>query len=159
MLDAYASLLNETIIRVYDSIMRLEEQMLARSVKNLTISELHILEAIGKMNGEPCTISDLAQARQVSLPSMTVAVQKLEKKGLVEKRRGPQDGRVVQVSLTRNGHKYYAMHAYFHERMVRSLLRNIPEQQRPALLQAMQDIDLFLKRQLAGMNGGEDQQA
>ena len=157
MLDAYASLLNETIIRVYDSIMRLEEQMLARSVQNLTISELHILEAIGKMNGDSCSISDLAQARQVSLPSMTVAIQKLAKKGLVEKQRGQRDGRVVQVSLTRTGHKYYTMHAYFHERMVRSLLRNIPEPERPALLQAMQNIDLFLKRQLDEMNGCEEE--
>ena len=152
MLDPYAQRLNDTIIDIYDAIMRVESQMLARSVKDLTIVELHVLEAIGRAGEEGLSISDVAQARQVSLPSMTVTVKKLEQKGYVEKTRSARDGRIVQVHLTRRGRKYNAMHAYFHERMGRALLRDVPTAQRPALLDAVESIDAFLKGQLAQLD-------
>ena len=148
MLDSYASKLNDIVISIYDSVQRVEEQMLSKSVPNLSISELHILETVWKLRVSGCSISDIALEHQVTLPSMTVAVKKLEKKGFIEKLRSETDGRVIYVKLTRMGQKVNAMHRYFHEHMIRSFLRDIDDNQRPVLMSALQNMNDFLHKQL-----------
>lgn len=148
MLDAYAAQLNETIIDIYDSVMQLEETMLRHSGQNVSITELHILETVWRLCSQGCSISDIAQEHHVTLPSMTIAIKKLEKKGLVKKTRSDSDGRVVYVVLTRMGEKINSMHRYFHEHMVRSFLRDVAAEQQPMLLAALQNMQVFLKNQL-----------
>ncbi len=53
--------------------------------------------------GEPCTISDLADAEEVSVPTMSRLVAALEADGLVERHPDPDDGRAVLVSATPAG--------------------------------------------------------
>ena len=146
MLDPYAAHINELLTGIYDSIMNVEEQMLMGSMKDLTICELHIIEAIWKMREQGCSLSDIATAQNVTMPSMTVSIKKLEKKGYVEKRRSETDGRVINVALTRKGEKVNAVHRYFHQQLVRSFLSGISDEQRPMLLHALENMDEFLKR-------------
>ena len=73
---------------------------------DLSINEMHMLEAVGKgerTNTE--TISEIAEDLGITLPSVTVAINKLVKKGYVEKLRGEEDGRIVYVTLTKQGKK------------------------------------------------------
>ena len=94
--------LNEVIVDTYRSILRVEENILKRSDQtDLSISEIHMLEAVGKGKDRRRTISELAEVLNITLPSVTVAINKLMKKGYVEKVRGEEDGRIVYVSLTR----------------------------------------------------------
>ena len=96
--------LNEVIVDTYRSILRVEENILKRSDQtDLSISEIHMLEAVGKGKDRRRTISELAEVLNITLPSVTVAINKLMKKGYVEKVRGEEDGRIVYVSLTRQG--------------------------------------------------------
>lgn len=148
MLDSFASGLNETFIGIYDTLVRLEEQLLSQSGQPLSISELHIIETIWLNRNKGCSISDIALIHQVTLPSMTIAVKKLENKGYVIKKRSETDGRVVYTELTRMGEKANSMHKYFHERMVRAFLRDIPEADKPVLLDALKNMESFIKRQL-----------
>lgn len=145
MLDSYAAQVNELVTGIYDSITVVEEQMLMGSMKDLTICELHIIEAVWNLQEKGCSLSDLAEARDVTMPSMTVAVKKLEKKGYVEKRRSAEDGRVIHVELTRKGEKVNAVHRYFHRQLVRSFLAGIGDDERPVLLLALENMDRFLK--------------
>ena len=123
------------------------------SMKDLTICELHIIEAVWDLREKGCSVSDLAEARAVTVPSMTVAVKKLEKKGYVEKRRSEQDGRVIRVVLTRQGEKVNAVHRYFHRQLVRSFLADIGEEERPVLQHALENMDAVLKRKRAEFAG------
>ena len=92
--------LNEVIVDTYRSILRVEENILKRSDQtDLSISEIHMLEAVGKGKDRRRTISELAEVLNITLPSVTVAINKLMKKGYVEKVRGEEDGRIVYVSL------------------------------------------------------------
>lgn len=50
--------------------------------------------------GGPCTMGELAQAEQVTPPTMTRLVASLAADGLVERRPDPADGRVVRVHAT-----------------------------------------------------------
>lgn len=49
------------------------------------------------------SVTELADAEQVAVPTMTRLVQGLEAEGWVQRRRDRQDGRVVRVSATRRG--------------------------------------------------------
>ena len=133
---------------IYDSIRRLEEQLLSQSGQQLSISELHILETVWQRRLSGCSISDIAQEHQVTLPSMTIAVKKLEKKGYVVKRRSDTDGRVVYVELTRMGEKVNSMHRYFHEHLIRAFIKDVDAEQRPVLLSALHNMTSFIKHQL-----------
>ena len=141
--------LNEVIVDTYRSILRVEENILKRSDQtDLSISEIHMLEAVGKGQDRRRTISELAEVLNITLPSVTVAINKLMKKGYVEKVRGEEDGRIVYVSLTRQGRRIDSAHRYFHESMVRSIIRDMTESEMQALYKGVMKLDAFLKEQL-----------
>lgn len=141
--------LNEVIVDTYRSILRVEENILKRSDQtDLSISEIHMLEAVGKGKDRRRTISELAEVLNITLPSVTVAINKLMKKGYVEKVRGEEDGRIVYVSLTRQGRRIDSAHRYFHESMVRSIIRDMTESEMQALYKGVMKLDTFLKEQL-----------
>lgn len=141
--------LNEVIVDTYRSILRVEENTLKRSDQtDLSISEIHMLEAVGKGKDRRRTISELAEVLNITLPSVTVAINKLMKKGYVEKVRGEEDGRIVYVSLTRQGRRIDSAHRYFHESMVRSIIRDMTESEMQALYKGVMKLDAFLKEQL-----------
>ena len=141
--------LNEVIVDTYRSILRVEENILKRSDQtDLSISEIHMLEAVGKGKDRLMTISELAEVLNITLPSVTVAINKLMKKGYVEKVRGEEDGRIVYVSLTRQGRRIDSAHRYFHESMVRSIIRDMTESEMQALYKGVMKLDTFLKEQL-----------
>ena len=141
--------LNEVIVDTYRSILRVEENILKRSDQtDLSISEIHMLEAVGKGKDRRRTISELAEVLNITLPSVTVAINKLMKKGYVEKVRGEEDGRIVYVSLTREGRRIDSAHRYFHESMVRSIIRDMTESEMQALYKGVMKLDTFLKEQL-----------
>ena len=141
--------LNEVIVDTYRSILRVEENILKRSDQtDLSISEIHMLEVVGKGKDRRRTISELAEVLNITLPSVTVAINKLMKKGYVEKVRGEEDGRIVYVSLTRQGRRIDSAHRYFHESMVRSIIRDMTESEMQALYKGVMKLDTFLKEQL-----------
>lgn len=141
--------LNQVIVDTYRSILRVEENILKRSDQtDLSISEIHMLEAVGKGKDRRRTISELAEVLNITLPSVTVAINKLMKKGYVEKVRGEEDGRIVYVSLTRQGRRIDSAHRYFHESMVRSIIRDMTESEMQALYKGVMKLDTFLKEQL-----------
>ena len=141
--------LNEVIVDTYRSILRVEENILKRSDQtDLSISAIHMLEAVGKGKDRRRTISELAEVLNITLPSVTVAINKLMKKGYVEKVRGEEDGRIVYVSLTRQGRRIDSAHRYFHESMVRSIIRDMTESEMQALYKGVMKLDAFLKEQL-----------
>ncbi|MGI5898422.1 MAG: MarR family winged helix-turn-helix transcriptional regulator [Christensenellales bacterium] len=145
MLSKIESDINAAFMQIYNSVHRVEERMLKHSTLDLSISELDMLETVGAYGEKGCTISDIARDNSVTLPTVTVAVKRLEAKGYVEKNRCKQDGRVVFVALTRLGKKADAAHKYFHERMVRSFIKDVSQEEREMLLRALKNLESFLK--------------
>lgn len=147
-MDAFSQELNNLLTDAFWSILRIEEQA-ANNVANgdLSISEMHMLEAVSKdENGR--TISELAADQHITLSSVTIAVNKLMKKGYVEKIRHEQDGRQVFVKLTKAGRKVNAGHLYFHENMVRNVSAEMTEEEKAVLLKAMENLNRFFQRKL-----------
>ena len=100
-MDAFSRELNILLVDTFRSILKMEERMLKDgSGIDLSIHEMHVLEAVGQ-GSRPRTISDIARDLDITLPSATIAINKLARKGYVEKSRGTSDKRQVLVTLTR----------------------------------------------------------
>ena len=142
--------LNDLIVDAYRSILKVEETILKRTDSiDLSINEMHMLEAVGKGKNKPKTISEIAEDLGITLPSVTVAINKLVKKGYVEKLRGEEDARIVYVTPTKQGKKIDSVHRYFHESMVRSIISGMSEQEQQVLYQGILKLDLFLKKKIS----------
>jgi MarR family transcriptional regulator, organic hydroperoxide resistance regulator len=67
----------------------------------LTLSQYNVLQVLGD---GPATVSRVAAAADVAVPTATRALRALERRGFVERRRDQSDdGRLVTVSLTVTG--------------------------------------------------------
>ena len=67
----------------------------------LTLSQYNVLQALGDGSA---TVSEVAAAADVAVPTATRALRGLERRGFVERRRDQnEDGRLVTVSLTATG--------------------------------------------------------
>lgn len=144
--------LNELLVTTFRAIRLIEETMTTDlSGGSISISELHILEAIGMADRDPAlrakgrTITEIAQSMGISLPSVTVAVKKLEKKGFVTKQKSPHDGRRIYVHLTELGRRADTSHRYFHRRMVHAVAKSMPEADRRALIDGLRVLNAFFQ--------------
>ncbi len=159
MRDTYSDRINELLVEIFQSVLTVEENSLKDVLLDLSITEMHTLEAVGKTEEDGRTVSALAQQLNVTLPTVTVAIKKLEQKGYVEKVRSQTDGRVVRIHLTRKGKRVDAVHSYFHQQMVRSLLKEVDDDARPVLLHALENLHGFLGRQIEKSKNKEGKQS
>lgn len=151
MLDSFEKELNDILVDTFRSILKVEEDTLRSTRVNLSISELHLLEAVGKNREEGRTISDIAQELDVTLPSVTVAINKLLKKGYVQKVKSAGDGRMVLVTLTKLGRKMDNVHRHFHEQMVRKVSAGLSEEEKRVLTRGIVKLDEFFKKKSTEM--------
>ena len=158
-MDPDLATLNELFTTTYRSVLKVEEVMLRHLSNNsLTLSEMHMLECIGKRAGD-VTITDIAQELDVTPPSVTMAVKRLERKGYLTKDRSDEDGRRVRVRLTEEGRRAETAHRYFHRQMVRAVARCLEPAQREALLNALQRINEFMRQKVEEYDGARRENA
>jgi DNA-binding MarR family transcriptional regulator len=142
--------LNAILVDTFNTILKYEESALKTIASTpLTVAEAHMLEAIEK-NGGVTNISDLAARLTITLPTTTVAVKRLEKKGFVTKTPSSSDGRSYVISLTDFGKKVDRAHRLFHLKMVKSITKEFDESQQEVLLSAIEKLNVFFKEK-AGM--------
>lgn len=150
--------LNELLELTYRDIQRLEHRMQRSANSPLSISELHFIESVGLCTDRPCTVSELASQLGITLASVTVAVNKLVGKGMLEKTKSLIDGRSVIITLTREGMRMFRMHRFFHHRMVSDLTDGMSEEEVQVLLRAMEKLDQFFLRSLSDDNHAEKEE-
>jgi len=144
--DDFGEQLNELIVYTFHSILRVEERVLQESGStDLTMSEMHLIEAVSLLQHAKATVSDLAAYLQVTLPSVTVAVNKLQAKGYLAKVRATSDARKVYVALTDLGEAVNEYHTLFHRRMVAAISRNFTPQEKGVLLQGVVKLSEFFE--------------
>ena len=135
--------LNKLLVSTYREISRIEELTLrSLSQDTLSISELHMLDVVGRKG---CTVTDIAQNMGISMPSATIAVKKLEKKGYITKERDGDDARRVCIRLTTLGRRAEAAHLWFHRQMVNHVEQAFSEEEQDLLLRAICGLDEFFK--------------
>lgn len=144
---SYETELNDLLEDIYRNVRVMEEQDLKKSRLNLSISEMHLLEQIGKEEGG-MTVSEIALRQNVTKPSVTVAVNKLVQKGYCEKQHVESDGRSVLVTLTRLGRRVNALHARFHRSMIREVTQDLTETEKEKLMEIMGRLNRYFESRL-----------
>ncbi|HET6182861.1 MAG TPA: MarR family transcriptional regulator [Acetobacteraceae bacterium] len=98
-------------LRAYVKLLRATRSVVARleprlASRGLTSTQLGVLEAL--LHVGPMTQRELGRKVLTSAGNMTDVVDKLERRGLVQRSRKPGDRRAVQVELTKSGREHIA---------------------------------------------------
>lgn len=139
---------NELLVDTFHLILKTELKMIKDVDKNnLSMREIHLLEIIGKAK-DGISISNIAKAFQITLASVTVMVQKLEKQNLLEKNKHSDDKRIVLMVLTEEGKKIDRHHFNFHKKMVQNITKNITDFERKVLFEGVTKLNSFFNEEL-----------
>lgn len=147
--DAFARQLNALLVSTFHSIERYEERSL-RSFDglDLSVNEAHVIEAVGASAGDHrrgLTVSGIAAVLGVRVPTATAAVNRLVSKGLLAKERSADDGRSIDVRLTRAGRRAFRLHSLFHRRLVDAVAGDLTPDERGALASGICKLRAFFE--------------
>ncbi len=144
-MDDFDVALNEALVDTFNNILKYEERSIKHLSENpVTVGEAHILEAVNKL-GASATVSEIAVLLDVAVPTVTVALKKLEKKGFITKKQSVSDARCYLIELTPSGSKIEKVHNYFHQRMIRNISSKFSPEEKEVLLQAINKLCNFFK--------------
>jgi len=136
--------LNEYLVTIFNEVLIIEESELQRSqFRDISVKEVHTIDAIGLYHKK--TSSEVAQELMVTVGTLTVAVNNLEKKGYVERIRSEDDRRVVKLGLTHKGKLVYRVHQHFHREMISNVLKGMSKEEGQTLAKALQNLHDFLE--------------
>ncbi|WDP92724.1 MAG: MarR family transcriptional regulator [Desulfobacter sp.] len=118
--------LSELIVEFYEKLSSWEEAVVRDS--GLTTAQAHTIEMVG--HSGPIKMKDLAEKIGVTTGTLTVAVDRLEKKNLLKRKPHETDRRSFIIELTPEGEKAFEEHHNFHIQMTQELVSGLsPEDQ------------------------------
>ena len=104
-------------------------------LRELSLSALGTLATLA-VSG-PLAVTDLAGREQISQPSMTTLLFRLQRHGLVHRQRDPADGRVVLVAITDAGRRTLHRRRSSRIQFLTDLVARLTPAERRALLEAV----------------------
>ena len=130
--------INAFLVNVFNDVLRLEEENLrCLEGKRLSVSEMHVLEAVQQQGEADVTMRQLAAGLGVTASTLTIAVKTLERKGYLVRLRPLPDKRRVVVQLTEPALRALEAHARFHEALVHQVSTRLTGPELDALCQAL----------------------
>ena len=143
-MDTYETL-NSILVNLFRDVMDLEQRAIITSeYHDITNNDMHVIEAVGL--GEPKNMSAIAKVLSVTMGTLTIAMNSLEKKGYVKRTRGKEDRRVVYISLSEKGKGAYQHHEKFHRHMIDEILKDLTEEETEALMKSLTKLDQWFRR-------------
>ena len=93
--------------------------------------------------GNGGNMSAIAKKLNITMGSLTTAMNSLVNKKYVERHRSEEDRRVVFVRLTAKGVRAYRHHEDYHRQMTQAILDKLDEKELPVLLKTLDALDEF----------------
>lgn len=142
----FDSRVNELLVDIFEKIIVTEEKALqVGEFADLSISEMHTLEGIGLY--EARTMTETAEILSVTTGTLTVAIDRLVRKGYVERNRDYYDRRIVRIKLTKKGKLAFRLHHKFHTLLVDRITKPLDEHEKDILLRVLSGISSFVEEQ------------
>ncbi|MGL4763214.1 MAG: MarR family winged helix-turn-helix transcriptional regulator [Sarcina sp.] len=139
-------ILNSLFVEVFNDILLIEQKTLKAGVlSDLSVTEMHTIEAIGYKGSR--TMSEIASDLNITVGTLTTAINKLIKKEYVSRKRIESDRRVVLVELSRKGKLAHRLHERFHREMIKATVGSLTEAEALALGKALNNMISFFKVQ------------
>ena len=92
----------DALEELFRSVLRASGRGVPGGETELTLSQYFVMDALAD---DALTVSEVARAAQVAVPTATRALRALERRGFVDRKRDDEeDRRLVTVALTRSGH-------------------------------------------------------
>ena len=146
IMNDYEKHVNQVMLDIFDRILVTEEKALSRGYfHDLSVAEMHTLEGIGLYSSR--TMSETASTLEVTTGTLTVAIDRLVRKGYVERHRDLNDRRVVRIQLTRKGKLAFRMHNKYHTLLVDRIVSPLNDEQKQVLLDTLTGIYDFVSSQ------------
>ena len=143
-MDTYETL-NGVLVNLFRDVMNLEENAIITSeYSDITNNDMHVIEAVGL--GEPKNMSAIAKLLSVTVGTLTIAMNSLVKKVYVNRERGKEDRRIVNISLSEKGKCAYRHHEEFHRHMIDEILKDLTEEETEALVRSLSKLEQWFRR-------------
>ena len=114
-------------------------------IDDLLSGTFNSIVAIGLHERNPMNV--IAARLNVTLATLTTAVNKLANKGFVERTRAEDDRRKVLVSLTKKGRQVLRAHNLFHHQMIDEALADLTEEEERVFAGALKKVKGFFDAQ------------
>jgi len=135
---------NTSLVDVFNNAMWIEEASLRDSeFSDITLKDMHIIAAIGGQ-GEVAA-SKLAHIVHVTPSTMTSSIDKLFRKGYVERQRDDVDRRLVLIVLTAKGQAVCRSHDAFHRGLTHTMFSDLDSEESNTVQNAIFRLQDYLK--------------
>ena len=121
--------LSKYIVELFEKLSHWEESVVKDS--GLTTAQAHTIEIVG--HAGPLKMKDLAEKMGVTTGTLTVGIDRLEKKKLLKRRPHDTDRRAYLIELTGAGKKCFEEHHRFHLHMTRELVSGLTREEQDCL--------------------------
>ena len=128
--------LSKQFMEFYDKLSSWEHSVVKDS--GLSPAQMHTIEVIG--HHENMMMRELADRLGITTGTLTVAVDRLEKLGMVERKPHEHDRRAWLIVLTENGTKMYEQHNKFHEEFTREIAQDLTTKEIESLTILMKSV-------------------
>ena len=105
------------IVEFYEKLSSWEHEVVRGS--DLTPNQMHAIEIVG--HEKSLRMKELAEKLGVTTGTLTVTVDRLERKGLLERKPHETDRRSYRVVLTESGRVHFAKHHAFHLKLTEEI--------------------------------------
>lgn len=137
------SLINELLVEIFNHILNVEEEELRKTGVNLSMNEIHTLEAI--KNSNDTTMSAIAKKMRITTGTLTTTINRLVGKNYVTRHIDQFDRRKVYLKLTDSSIEVLKTHDKFHHQMIDSLFKDLPIDEDELLLKSLENISKYFK--------------
>lgn len=143
-MDNAAEKINYILVNLINEVWVLEEKaIITDEFKDITNNDMHVIEAIGL--GDGSNMSSVARKLNITVGSLTTAINHLVKKNYVERHRSEEDRRVVFIKLTKKGVAAYEHHADYHRQMTSAVMEKLTDEEVPVLVKTLDALSDFFK--------------
>ena len=131
------SRLNEAIVEFYEKLFSWENAIARNS--GLSPQQNHTIEIVGSSG--PIRMKPLAQKLGVTMGTLTVMINRLEKEGYVQREKDPDDGRGFNILLTEKGREVHREHHAYHLKLVEDIANPLEPEEFEQLLNIFSKIN------------------
>ena len=143
-MDALGNELSRLLVDTYRAAGKIEQIMLEDlSDGKLSLSEMRAIECVGGGRLKGRTVTQISQELDITLPSVTSMVKRLEQKGYATRQRVAADGRQVIVKLTDAGMHAYIGYLYAQRKMINAVRHCVADEDVNVLLRSLKGLNEF----------------
>lgn len=140
-----ANLVNHFLRDVFNEILKTEEECLASSSSNLSLKEMHVIEAVddAQVLNTDNRSTAIASVLRITPGTLTTAVSLLEKKGYLVRKKDDVDRRIVRLYVTEKGKQICELHHKFHDEMVHAIVTTLNSEELHILTKGLKKLSDF----------------